>query len=236
MFSWVSTVDKSERFFGLLLPMNSHHPFWTPSSDYKIIPEKTKIDRYKNAIHYQDHLIGKLLNFLKSTKRLDNTVLIITGDHGPMFNMLESNNGSLSPYLINKSAVHVPFFLYGPFTSMIDKGIDVIGSHVDILPTILDILDIKSPKKTEGQSLFNVNIHNRINYVYLDYYHYIVNGLTKEFNIMIDFDTGQKILSRNMSFNKDLCSENKKICDELTKKVMDFKEFQNERIFNKLKK
>jgi len=27
LFAWISTVDKSERFFSLLLPMNTHHPF-----------------------------------------------------------------------------------------------------------------------------------------------------------------------------------------------------------------
>jgi hypothetical protein len=112
---------------------------------------------------------------------------------------------------------------------------DVIGSHVDILPTILDILDIRPPKKIEGRSLFDVNIKGRINYIYLDYYHHIVNGLTNEFKVMLDFSAGQKILSKTMAFKIDLCSENEKICDELTKKVMNFKEFQNKRIFNKLK-
>jgi len=83
--------------------------------------------------------------------------------------------------------------------------------------------------------LFDADIKNRINYIYLDYYHHIVTGLTNEFKIMIDFSAGQKILSKTMAFQIDFCSENIDICNELSKKVMDFKEFHNKRILNKLK-
>jgi hypothetical protein len=87
----------------------------------------------------------------------------------------------------------------------------------------------------EGKSIFDENIKNRINYVYLDYYHHIVTGLTSEFKIMIDFDAGKKVLSKNMDFKNNLCSKHENVCNKLTKKIQDFDKFHNKRIFNKIK-
>jgi hypothetical protein len=43
-------------------------------------------NRYQNAVHYVDSLVGDLLDFLEQQKLLDHTIVIITGDHGEEFN------------------------------------------------------------------------------------------------------------------------------------------------------
>lgn len=113
---------------------------------------KPVFNRYKNSIYFCDSLIGKLIQQLKSLKLLQNTIVIITGDHGePFFERgYYGHNQNYSDY-----EIRVPLIFYIPDK----KGSEILlyTSHMDIAATLMNILGVKNPDLdySQGISLFN---------------------------------------------------------------------------------
>ena len=231
LMDWVVSLDIDNPFFGLLLPMNSHHPFWVPKNEYKIMPENDKKSQYINALHYQDFLVGKLFNFLQKNNKLENTIVIITGDHGTVFNSLNDNNMKKSPYLMEKDKVQVPFYFYVPFKEFIKLENEIIGNHVDIMPTILDTLGIEIGDEIQGRSLFDPKIRERISFIYNDYYRHTVSGLTEDYYLIRDMTEDLTILSKSLNFQKDYCDDKQELCEQIRAKVDSFVKYQNHRLY-----
>lgn len=101
-------------------------------------------------VHMVDKAIGRVLNSLKENGLWDNTSILFTSDHGDhlgqhkMYQKME----------LYEQAVRVPFILKVPGYS--SGKCDTPISHLDIVPTLLDLTSIKSQgKPLEGQSLLN---------------------------------------------------------------------------------
>ena len=96
-------------------------------------PEKF-LNLYKNSLNFVDSLIGEIIYDLQERNLLENTIVIITGDHGQEFNDNKKNywghNGNYS-----KAQLNVPLIAYWP-----DKKNNIYNhwtSHYDIVPTIM---------------------------------------------------------------------------------------------------
>lgn len=91
-------------------------------------------NRFRNAVYYCDALIGEVVQTLKEQGMLENTVLIVTGDHGEEFNELKNNywghNGSFSRY-----QVRVPLLIRWPGEK--GKTFENMSSHLDLAPTLM---------------------------------------------------------------------------------------------------
>ena len=103
---------------------------------------------YDGEINYVDSEIGRLAAFLKSLKVYDNSIIIITSDHGESFgeHYLMDHGRALYEELI-----HVPLIIIGPNFS---KGVrrEFLVQNVDFMPTILDLLKIEIPLSCQGKS------------------------------------------------------------------------------------
>jgi len=232
LIDWMESLQDNEPFFGFLLPMNTHHPFWTPKKKFSVVSEKNKIDRYINALHYQDILLGKLLLYLKESNKLDNTIVLITGDHGAVFKTLNQGDAKASPHMFDYTPYRVPLFIHAPFETSFKSETDIVGSHVDILPTILDMLGINYEKQIQGRSLFDPNIRNRISYIYTDYYKHIVAGLSGNFYMLRDVTGDHTVLSKNLNFQPDLCEDKIELCNRMKAKIEEFDKYQNLRLYS----
>src|SRR3989338_757223 len=105
------------------------------------------IARYDSEINFVDRYVGELLQFFKPEK---NTLVIITSDHGEEF--FEHDEFTHGHQLYEES-IKVPLIIYAP--SKFPAGVKIreqVGI-IDIMPTILDILKIKSRQKLSGESL-----------------------------------------------------------------------------------
>lgn len=92
------------------------------------------INRYKNAVHYDDGLIGPVLASLKKNHLLKNTIVILTSDHGQEFNDTKQGYwGHTSNY--SKYQVATPFIVHWP--GMGKKVIAYRTSHYDLVPTLM---------------------------------------------------------------------------------------------------
>jgi len=102
-------------------------------------------NRYANAINYLDHLFGSFICSLKEKNIYDDSIIILTGDHGEEF--FEENSFFHSSHL-NRYQLSVPImckFKTPP------KHQRKIASHIDIFPSVLDYLT----KRNDIVSLFD---------------------------------------------------------------------------------
>jgi len=235
LIDWIDSLGYDFPFFAFLLPINTHHPFWTPKEEYKIVPEHDQMSRYINAIHYQDFLIGKLIDFLDNTSRLHNTIIIVTGDHGTVFNSLKTEHNRLSAYTLDKSSINVPFYLYFHSSNSIKLNPQIIGSHIDIFPTIMDLLGIELKMEVQGRSIFDPRIRDRVSFVYNDYNNNTVVALSKQWFLLKDINQSTAILSNNLNFDVNYCENENTMCTLLLKKVHEFEHFQNQRLLTRFK-
>ena len=95
------------------------------------------MNRYKTSVHYVDSIVKQVLDKLKETGDAENTLVIITGDHGQEVNDNLQNfwghNGNFTD-----PQVKVPFAIIGPKIQA-DKlwNNQVLTSHQDIVPTLM---------------------------------------------------------------------------------------------------
>ncbi|HHI92009.1 MAG TPA: DUF3413 domain-containing protein [Gammaproteobacteria bacterium] len=163
-------LDKSSPFFGFLF-FDSPHGYDFPA-DYPLVFEPSLktvnyialnnnydrtpfFNRYQNSVHFVDSLIAPVLDKLKAENFLDNTVVVITGDHGQEFNDNKLNfwghNSNFSPW-----QTRVPLVIHWPGKDA--QRINKQTSHFDVSPTLMhDILGCsnKLHDYSSGKHLLN---------------------------------------------------------------------------------
>lgn len=92
-------------------------------------------NRYSNAAHWIDMQIGRVLQELRAQGLLENTIIIITGDHGEEF--LEKGNWGHNSTFVEEQT-HVPMVMWMP--GQPHTEIRNVTSHLDISPTLLQVL------------------------------------------------------------------------------------------------
>ena len=107
------------------------------------------IDLYDAGIRQMDDGIDALLKSLKSQKLLDDSILIITSDHGEEF--LE-HGGVLHSQTQYQELLHIPLIIKGPGIPK-SKRIKSVVSLVDVVPTVLSLLGIAEPESLDGVDL-----------------------------------------------------------------------------------
>ncbi|OOE70357.1 DUF3413 domain-containing protein [Salinivibrio kushneri] len=111
---------------------------------------------YNNAAHYVDDQLGRLLEHLGQSGQLDNTVVMITANHGMEFNETGLNSwGSNSNY--SRYQLQVPMIMHWPNQNAEQTA--HYSSHLDVAPTLMEsMLSVSSPAETysSGTNLFEL--------------------------------------------------------------------------------
>lgn len=109
------------------------------------------IDSYDAGIKYTDHHLNEFFTFLKKEKLWDSTLLIVTSDHGEEFmehNIFGHGTG------LYETLVHVPLIVKMPrFFNGRARRVAGLTELIDIMPTVLDMLDIRLEGQMQGESL-----------------------------------------------------------------------------------
>lgn len=106
------------------------------------------INRYDSEIAFTDHALGQLFEHLKATQLFDDTILVITSDHGEAFFEHGSYFHGINLY---EEILRVPLIIHVP--GWFPRRLDGPVSLVDVAPTLLDLLDVPIPPEFEGRSL-----------------------------------------------------------------------------------
>ena len=107
---------------------------------------------YYGSTTWVDDTIGKLLKNIEAAGLKDDTIIIFTSDHGDIL----GSHGRWQKGRVYQEATKIPLVWRVPGTTkgkIIDKQ---VGSLIDIMPTILDLLGIKIPEHVQGQSLASI--------------------------------------------------------------------------------
>lgn len=115
-------------------------------TDESLLRKRTAYDR---QIAQVDAEVGKLVEQLDASGVLENSYLILTSDHGEMFERGFSGHGGRLMY---EPVLRIPLLIHAP-TQTARKDINIPTSNVDLLPTLLSIAGKEIPKMVEGQAL-----------------------------------------------------------------------------------
>jgi arylsulfatase A-like enzyme len=105
---------------------------------------------YDGEVTYHDRHFGRFLTRLEEMGLLDNTLFLVTADHGEEFWEHESLGHGHS---LNQELLHVPLLLRWPGVATPGQRLGQTCSLVDVAPTILDAAGLAVPEEMEGRSL-----------------------------------------------------------------------------------
>lgn len=163
---FVDAGPKESPFFSMILLDSSHAPYTFPEAYGKFTPYPSDAkfiryldvmqqppelrNRYFNAILWEDHQVGRLWVELEKRGILDDTIVVITGDHGEEFNEygFRTHSGGFSP-----AQIHVPLVLWVPGAE--PASTDRLTGHEDLAATFAETLGVQNPPEdyTQGHSL-----------------------------------------------------------------------------------
>lgn len=104
---------------------------------------------YLGAVSYVDHLTGRLLDTLDALGLAEDTLVVMTTDHGDMTGShRQFNKGPL----MYEEVYHVPFIARGPGVAP-GTMVEGLTSHVDVVPTLTALAGVDAPEEVQGASL-----------------------------------------------------------------------------------
>jgi arylsulfatase A-like enzyme len=103
---------------------------------------------YDSEIALTDQMVGRVLDALRAAGRYESSIIVLTGDHGEEF----LDHGALDhTKTLYNELVHVPLLMKLPGQPA--ATVETPVAHIDVLPTLIDWLDLDRPAAAQGRSL-----------------------------------------------------------------------------------
>lgn len=123
-----------------------HHPYLQHSAEFG---DQFKEGPYDAEIAYIDRQIKRLRDFLDEQGMLENTLIVVVGDHGESLGEhQERRHGNM----VYGSTLHVPMLMRLPDAPVKNRRVTAAASLVDLLPTILDVMKLPAVERISGIS------------------------------------------------------------------------------------
>jgi len=106
---------------------------------------------YDGEVAFSDAQVGHLLDALSSMNLMENTIVIVTADHGEL--LYEHENYFGHDIALYDECIMIPLIIHVPGQDPARRRIGELVQSLDILPTVLDLVGIKCPREAEGKSL-----------------------------------------------------------------------------------
>ena len=110
------------------------------------------VDRYDAGVRFADRGLGRLVEGLERRGLFENTVLVVTSDHGESLTERESCYFSHDPFLFEET-LKVPLVIRFPGGRYGGAVVDALARGVDVLPTLYDVARIAPGGDEQGSSL-----------------------------------------------------------------------------------
>lgn len=201
---------------------------------------------YKAEVESVDERVGCIIQALKHRKLLEKTFIVLTADHGEMF----GEHGRLGHgHDYYEELIHIPLIIMGPGIPQ-GKREKTAVSHLDLIPTLKDLLGVKYADNIQGKSysalFYGGSIRDRV--LYFDR---ISNTVTKKVDSDALLMNGYKLIVNKKNnqyvfelFNlsddpgeiKDISDENLEIVQKMFKKILDIRKSNKARLKRNLAK
>lgn len=157
-------ISSEEKPFFLFLNYNDPHKPYTPPEGFtdriqtiEILDEKKR--NYLGEVAFVDEELGKVFEELKTKNLWDNTLILITADHGEVMHAAHA----ISPFTGTNTYyghgqdlflenIHVPLLMKLPGLTQ-KQSIAAMTRSIDLFPTVLDYCELPIPKSIQGKSL-----------------------------------------------------------------------------------
>jgi phosphoglycerol transferase MdoB-like AlkP superfamily enzyme len=131
-------------FFATYFSLSSHHPYAIPEGMEHMFTEGTM--PIHRAIKYSDYALKQFFNSIKNEPWYNNTLFIITADHN---SGADSKKFNKQPYEYS-----IPIMFFKPGSRFVGKD-DRVIQHIDVMPTLLGMLDYSEPYFSFGTDHFD---------------------------------------------------------------------------------
>ncbi len=119
-----------------------------------IVPTERDIEHllalYDGEIAYWDYYLGQMFEYLQTKGMLENSIIVVTSDHGQMFG---EHGKWIHRNSLYEEVVRVPLLFRYPTALTVGQVFTDPVHMMDITPTILDMVDVAVPTHMQGQSL-----------------------------------------------------------------------------------
>ena len=139
---WLDSIGTSRAFLFLHL-YEPHKPYTPPERFAELAP-------YDGEIAYTDEIVGRLVRYLKSHQLYDRSTIILLSDHGEGLGDHGEQEHGLFVY---DEAIHVPLIIKQESNAGAGRRAADLVQHVDIVPTILDLVKAPGSGGFRGRSL-----------------------------------------------------------------------------------
>jgi len=158
--SWLDEPGSTGRpFFTVMWTYQTHMPYFVSggAKDFKV-PDPA-YNRYLNAIRRGDQALGAILDLLEKRGILDETLVVVLGDHGEAFRHAQTGHASG----LYEENLGIPLVLINSRLFHGEKR-TALGGIVDVAPTVMDLLGLAAPDAWQGRSLFSSDRGSRAYY------------------------------------------------------------------------
>lgn len=237
--------EMGKPYYGTLIMLSNHTPFIDSAAmtDYEVdmkeevtledgtvttvshpYMEGTKLGQYLKSVHYADQALGEFINMLESEGLLENTILVLYGDHDArldindyvrLYNYDPETNSILSPddpdyinfdeyqYELNRK---VPFMIWSSETKeKLHKTVsDVMGMY-DVMPTLGNMLGVYN-KYALGHDIFQIGSNNIVVFP---------NGNWVTNSIYYNAQKGEYLSLAETAISADYIEKNNEYADEI---------------------
>ena len=237
--------EMGKPYYGTLIMLSNHTPFIDSAAmtDYEVdmkeevtledgtvttvshpYMEGTKLGQYLKSVHYADQALGEFIVLLESEGLLENTVLVLYGDHDArldindyvrLYNYDPETNSILSPddpdyinfdeyqYELNRK---VPFMIWSSETKeRLHKTVsDVMGMY-DVMPTLGNMLGVYN-KYALGHDIFQIGSNNIVVFP---------NGNWVTNSIYYNAQKGEYLSLAETAISADYIEKNNEYADEI---------------------
>lgn len=149
--AWIDSLPPGERFTAVMIPITAHWPYWIPSDVEPRFPGLGSRERYLSAVSFLDQAFERLLQGLEQRGLYDDTAVIFLADHGETIG--ERPRATAGARLAYEPSLNTPFVILNPGMWAPGAQSDRMGSHVDLAPTVLDLLGLPADPRHHGVSL-----------------------------------------------------------------------------------
>jgi phosphoglycerol transferase MdoB-like AlkP superfamily enzyme len=178
-------------FFATVFTLSSHHPYSIPAEfETKFTEGTLPIHR---TIRYSDYSLQQFFEGIKNEPWYNNTLFIVTADHG--------SGADNDKYRKQPNEYAIPLLFFKPNSNFKGKD-DRVMQHIDIMPTLLGMLDYDKPYFAFGKDHFDKGESNS---------HFAVNFSNSAFNFTTDnyyYQFNEKEVTAKFDYRKDPLGKN----------------------------
>ncbi len=147
-------------FWAYVQTSGNHPPFTVPKAVRDQLPPApdeaflrangfTGREEY-DSLRFMDHGLRAFFQKAEGLPWFSNTLFVLWADHGIPRGSRDRRFGDLT-----LAIHHIPFLIYGPGLGVAPRRVSTVGTQMDILPTVLDLLGVPARTRTLGKSLLD---------------------------------------------------------------------------------